>query len=213
MVFFSELQHLARDLKINLIGGSHAEVVKNNDDKCYNTSCSFDKNGTLISTYRKLHLFNLKDTAGNKIYCESDSFEEGARPEPFLLKCQDGDWNALNIICYDIRFPEVIRSLSTPIDILFVPAAFTWQTGKDHWEVLLRARAIENLCYVVACNQTGFHTDGQKRNYGNSMIIDPWGHVVSRLGEECGILSCQIDKNKIAESRQRLSALSDRKLF
>jgi nitrilase len=94
-----------------------------------------------------------------------------------------------------------------------VPAAFTWQTGKEHWEILLRARAIENQCYVVACNQTGYFYNQQKRNYGHSMVVDPWGNIVARLEEECGILSCEITKETIELSRTRLPALQDRKIF
>ena len=119
----------------------------------------------------------------------------------------------MTIVCYDLRFPEIVRreiTRSGPIDILFVPAAFTHQTGKDHWEVLLRARAIENQCYVVACNQTGLHTEGRKRNWGHSMIIDPWGQVVATLGEEVGILHATISKDAINASRTRLPALQDR---
>lgn len=211
---FLKLSNLARELKITLIAGSHSEAVPGNENKVYNTCVTFDSNGEIISVYRKLHLFNLKDVNGNPIYCESDSFEVGEPPVPYMIHDKETNetWNALNIICYDIRFPEVIRHNKQSADIVFIPAAFTWQTGKDHWEVLLRARAIENQCFVVACNQTGFHTDGKKRNYGHSMVIDPWGNVIAKLGEECGILNCILDKTLIKESRIRLSALGDRKL-
>jgi predicted amidohydrolase len=209
---FSKIKNLCEQLNISIVAGSHSE--KNNVDfnKIYNTCVAFDNQGQLLSVYRKLHLFNLKDKDGQKLYCESDVFLEGAMPGVFDLKIGNEVWNALTIICYDIRFPEIIRNQQKNIDIIFVPAAFTWQTGKDHWEVLLRARAIENQCYVVACNQTGFFSKGQKRNYGHSMIIDPWGNVTDFLSEECGFLVSNLTKEKIQECRMRLPALNDRKL-
>lgn len=211
---FQELQESAKANEIILVAGSHSEDYANNPDKVYNTSVTFNKNGEIISIYRKLHLFNLKDKNGNPLYCESDSYAFGNMSEDYTLATKEGNWKALNIICYDLRFPENIRNQKNfPFDIIFVPAAFTWQTGKDHWEILLRARAIENQCYIVACNQTGFFYNNQKRNFGNSMIIDPWGHVVARLNEEVGILSADISKEKILESRARLPATTDRKIW
>lgn len=210
---FAKMQALAQELKIVLVAGSHAETVPQVDRKVYNTSAVFNQNGEMISAYRKVHLFNLKTKDGVPLYCESDVFQEGSDPPvPFSFLAGQDSWSALNMICYDLRFPEVVRRVKTPIDILFVPAAFTWQTGQDHWETLLRARAIENLCYVVGCNQTGFHTENQKRNYGNTMVVDPWGRVVARLGEECGTLTAELSKGVIEECRARLSALGDRRL-
>ncbi|APJ02935.1 nitrilase-related carbon-nitrogen hydrolase [Silvanigrella aquatica] len=214
---FLELQTAARELKINIVGGSHSEAIEKNSEKVFNTCVTFNKIGEIISTYRKLHLFNLKDKNGEPLYCESNSYEFGDLPQSYSLNSSEGNWNALNIICYDLRFPEIVRKNITQNsiahDILFVPAAFKWQTGKDHWEILLRARAIENQCYVVACNQTGSYYNDQNRNYGNSMIIDPWGKIVARLGEECGILSADIHKHMLNEARLRLPALADRKIF
>ena len=210
---FLTVQNLAKELNLILIAGSHSETIENNNDKVFNTSVCYDSKGSALSIYRKLHLFNLKDREGKKIYCEEDVFEIGAAPKSFELQLNNETWNALTIICYDIRFPEIIRNLKSTIDVLFVPAAFTWQTGQDHWEVLLRARAIENQCYVVACNQTGFHSNQQKRNYGNSMIINPWGVIESRLGEEVGLLSGLLSKENISESRRKLPALADRKII
>lgn len=211
---FSDLKNLAKQLHIVLIGGSHAETPTHQSEKVFNTCATFDQNGENLSVYRKLHLFNLKDPLGNPIYCESNSFEQGEKPVPYVIKDPDTqqDWQALNIICYDTRFPEIIRNSKQKIDVLFVPAAFTWQTGQAHWQVLLRARAIENQCFVVACNQTGFYGKDKKRNYGHSMVIDPWGQVLAQQGEECGFLSCKLDKNLITQSRAKLPALDDRKL-
>ncbi len=211
---FKELENAAKENEIILVAGSHSENNVKNPEKVYNTCTTFNKSGELISIYRKLHLFNLKDKNGNPLYCESDSYEFGNMSEDYTLVTKEGNWKALNIICYDLRFPENIRNQKNfPFDIIFVPAAFTWQTGKDHWEILLRARAIENQCYVVACNQTGFFYNNQKRNYGNSMVIDPWGQVVARLNEEVDILTAEISKEKVLESRARLPATADRKIW
>lgn len=214
---FAELQIAARELQINLVAGSHSEEIKDNSNKVYNTCVTFNKKGENIATYRKQHLFNLKDKNGNPLYCESNSYESGNSPQGYTMDSKEGLWNVLNIICYDLRFPEIVRHNVTkntkPCDILFIPAAFTWQTGKDHWEILLRARAIENQCYVVACNQTGSFFNGQKKNYGNSMVVDPWGKIVARMGEECGILTTEIHKELVDDSRSRLPALADRKIY
>ncbi len=210
---FAKVKAAAKELNISILAGSIAEKIENNSEKIYNTSVFYYKTGEIISTYRKQHLFNLKDKDGKKLYCESDTYEGGQTPVIYDFHSNDESWKALTIICYDLRFPEIIRQQKEKIDILFVPAAFTWQTGKDHWEILLRARAIENQCYVVACNQTGYFQNNEKRNYGNTMIIDPWGNIVARLGEECAILTADVSKEKINESRQRLPALHDRKIF
>ncbi|WP_186645532.1 nitrilase-related carbon-nitrogen hydrolase [Fluviispira vulneris] len=213
---FAQIQTAAKEYKVNIVAGSHSEEIPNNSKKVYNTCVTYNKNGEVLSTYRKKHLFNLHDKNGNPLYCESDSYEIGENPKSYQLNTSEGIWNAFNIICYDLRFPEIIRSALKQdnfFDIIFVTAAFVWQTGKDHWEVLLRARAIENQCFVVACNQTGSFLNGQKKNYGNSMIIDPWGKIIARMNEETGIMTADIYKSSIDESRTRLPALKDRKIF
>ena len=211
---FHWMSEAARELKVVIVGGSHAE--KNSEQKkVFNTLTVWDTRGKLVSSYRKVHLFNLKDAEGKPIYCESDVFLPGAPSDPYTLAFGEEKWSCFNSICYDVRFPEFFRSATPQIraarhDIVFVPAAFTYETGKDHWEVLLRARAIENQCWVVACNQTGYHSDGKKRNFGHSMVIDPWGKVVASMGEESGILMAQVDKKAVTGSRTRLPALFDR---
>ena len=210
---FLEIEKKAKELGIYIVAGSHGESIPNNAEKIFNTSVTYGPHGEKISVYRKLHLFHLKDGEGNKLYSESDVFEHGEAPKSYPILCGQESWKACTIICYDLRFPEIIRNQKEPIDILFVPAAFIWQTGQSHWEVLLRARAIENQCYVVACNQTGFYFDNKKRNYGHSMIIDPWGNVEASLGEEVGLLTATLSKKKIEDSRSCLPALSDRRLF
>jgi len=209
---FRTLAHWARSSKSYLIAGTHAET-SHHPDKVFNTACAFTPEGALLNVYRKVHLFNLRDPQGAPLYCESDVFESGVETSTFKIVCGNDTWHCMTIICYDLRFPEIVRReihRSGPIDILFVPAAFTHQTGKDHWEVLLRARAIENQCYVVACNQTGFHSEGRKRNWGHSMVIDPWGKVIANLEEEVGTLSVEVEKEAITAARTRIPALQDR---
>lgn len=212
---FKLLAQWAKTSQHFLIAGTHAEKT-NDPHKVFNTATAFSPQGTLVDVYRKIHLFNLKDTNGNPLYCESDVFMEGQESSTFTIESGPHKWHCMTIVCYDLRFPEIIRreiSRSGPIDVLFVPAAFTHQTGKDHWEVLLRARAIENQCYVVACNQTGFHSEGRKRNWGHSMIIDPWGNIITALEEEVGILETTLSKDNLVSARTRIPALTDRVLL
>ena len=210
---FAKLAALAKECGIHLIAGSHAET-SGTAGRVFNTSVAYGPGGETLSTYRKIHLFNLRDEDGKPLYCESDTFAKGdtiagwsldAKGEqgPTSLRC-------LTAICYDLRFPETFRKET--FGVLFLPAAFTHQTGQDHWEVLLRARAIENQSWVVACNQTGMHSQGRKRNYGNSMVVDPWGRVTARLGEETGLLRTSIDTLALKDARNRLPALMDRVL-
>ncbi len=209
---FRTLSNWAKQQKIHLVAGTHAEKTPQKN-KVYNTATVFAPDGRLLDVYRKIHLFNLKDANGNPLYCESDVFAQGEETSTFNIQSGSDKWHCMNIVCYDLRFPEIVRreiSRSGPIDVLFITAAFTHQTGKDHWEVLLRSRAIENQCFVVACNQTGFHTEGKKRNWGHSMVIDPWGHIIGQLGEEVGILETRIQMETLQAARGRLPALKDR---
>ncbi|MEN9530226.1 MAG: hypothetical protein RI932_2099 [Pseudomonadota bacterium] len=209
---FRTLSQWAKQTAHHLVAGTHGEISPQ-QGKVYNTATVFSAQGALMDVYRKIHLFNLKDAHGAPLYCESDVFAEGRESSTFQIESGSERWNCMTIVCYDLRFPEIVRReiiRSGPLDILFVPAAFTHQTGKDHWEILLRARAIENQCYVVACNQTGFHTEGRKRNWGHSMIVDPWGNVVAQLQEEVGVLQATISKEAIQSARVRLPALQDR---
>jgi predicted amidohydrolase len=209
---FRTLSQWARQTGQYLVAGTHGEISAE-PGKVYNTATVFSAQGALMDVYRKIHLFNLKDANGAPLYCESDVFAEGKESSTFYIESGSERWHCMTIVCYDLRFPEILRreiSRSGPLDIVFVPAAFTHQTGKDHWEVLLRARAIENQCYVVACNQTGFHTEGRKRNWGHSMIVDPWGQIVAQLQEEVGVLQAQLAKEVIHSARLRLPALQDR---
>jgi predicted amidohydrolase len=211
---FARLAELARTNGVCLVAGSHAEKA-NTPGKVFNTAVTYSPQGDVVSAYRKIHLFNLRDGGGKPLYCESDVFARGDSIEGFALSVEGVGARALTAVCYDLRFPEIFRDAGGRLkkerfDVVFLPAAFTHQTGQDHWEVLLRARAIENQCWFVACNQTGFHSEGRKRNYGNSLVVDPWGRVTARLGEEAGILMTEIDLALVQDARTRLPALADR---
>jgi predicted amidohydrolase len=211
---FLRLSELARSLGVALVGGSHPEPSEDSA-RVFNTSVVFDGRGTRLSTYRKIHLFNLWGPKGEKLFCESDTFCPGDSVAPFDLPVGSESWHSLAAICYDLRFPELFRtpeSKTRPYDLIVLPAAFTHATGKAHWETLLRARAIENQCYVVACNQTGSFQNGTKRNYGHSMVISPWGEVVAALEEEVGVLWATLNREEIHAARSRLPAYRNRVL-
>lgn len=211
---FEKIADTAKKLRVHVVAGSHAEKSKT-PGKVFNTAVSYSSEGTILNIYRKIHLFNLRDSSGQPLYCESQVLAPGKEISGFDIPVGENSWRALTAICYDVRFPELFRTPETkinPYDVIFLPAAFTYQTGLDHWEVLLRARAIENQCYVVACNQTGFHSEGRKRNFGNSMVIDPWGKIVAQLGEESGVLCAELSLSEVKNARTKLPALADRAL-
>jgi predicted amidohydrolase len=211
---FSEIAKLAKELSVHIIGGSHAQVSKN-QERVFNTCEVYSPEGSLLNRYQKIHLFNLYATNGEKLFCESDAFLAGNATAPFSITSEGETWNSLVGICYDLRFPEFFRpeeAKAKPLDIIFLPAAFTHQTGKDHWEVLVRARAIENQCFVVACNQTGTFLKGTKRNYGHSMVVSPWGEIVASFNEDVGILYAELNKTGIGQARTKLPAVFNRML-
>jgi len=197
----------ARQYGIYLIGGT-IPITAPEPDKVYNSTLVFDPEGRQIARYDKIHLFGF--TNGTESYQESVSIVPGAEPVSFSAGADDGDWKVGLSICYDLRFPELYRSFGA-MDLLVVPAAFTYTTGSVHWEVLLRARAIENQCYVLAAGQTGRHPNG-RHTWGHSMLIDPWGKIVDLLTEAEGIASGMIDRQRIQEVRRNLPALSHRRL-
>ncbi len=162
---FSFLSQQARRHKVWIVGGSLGEKVPSlSAHRVFNTCPVYNPRGELVHLYRKLHLFSLRDATGRPLYEESRVFLPGAPGQPFALMASDMWWAQVGI-CYDLRFPEFFRSAGADAapGVCFLPAAFTHQTGQDHWEVLLRARAIENQCWVVACNQTGYWLGGQLR--------------------------------------------------
>jgi deaminated glutathione amidase len=195
----------ARDHKITLVGGSIAER-REGHEKLSNTCVVFDPDGDVVALYRKIHMFDVE--VGGQVYRESESEEPGEENAPVS---EVEGWKLGLTICYDLRFPELYRILAVEgAELITVPAAFTLFTGKDHWELLLRARAVENQCYVVAANQWGTHGDG-KASYGRSMIIDPWGLVVAQAPDADGVIAVEIDRARLEEVRRALPSLANRR--
>lgn len=193
------LRALARDHSVFVHGGSFIERA---GDKFYNTTVAFDRAGNELVRYRKVHLFDVT-TPDGKSYRESDTFGAGDTVATYRA----GGLTVGCSICYDLRFPELYRLLAEQgADVIMVPSAFTLQTGKDHWEVLLRARAIETQTYVVAAAQTGTYMDGngERATWGHSMIVDPWGHIVAQASDRPGFASAPVDRDYIATVRGRI---------
>lgn len=179
-------------------------IVSADSNRVYNSSLLFSPSGDAVARYDKIHLFYFVD--GHQRYCEPDTVMPGQTPTK--ISTELGEW-AFGI-CYDLRFPELFRSL-LPFDILILPAAFTVPTGQAHWEVLLRARAIENQCYVIAAAQGGKHANG-RQTYGHSLIIDPWGQILAQLEQGEGLVLASIDPQALLSFRTRLPALKHRLL-
>lgn len=195
---------LARRLGIWLNSGSMAEAVPA-QQQYFNTSLLFNPAGEIVATYRKVHLFDVE--AGGDTYRESDAVAPGA-----AVVTAETPWGTVGLsICYDLRFPELYRALALRgARILFTPAAFTLATGKDHWEVLQRARAIENQAFVVAPAQIGVHPPGRPC-YGSAMIVDPWGTVLARAPEQPAVVLADLDLAYLERVRTKLPALRHRR--
>lgn len=196
----------ARELGIWVHAGSFHEAGPD-DEHTYNTTLVFDRTGTLTARYRKIHLYDV-EIPGRVSYQESRTVAPGEEP---VVTPVDGVEVGLSI-CYDLRFPELYRRLAVAgARVLVVPAAFMAHTGRDHWEVLLRARAIENQCYVVAAGQIGDHDPG-RTCFGRSMVIDPWGTVLTQLPDEPGVAVAELDLERLATIRRDLPSLANRRL-
>lgn len=202
-----QLSAIAREYGIYLVAGTIPLVAKD-VNKVLNTTLVFDPNGLNISRYDKIHLFGFQTSTER--YQESETIEAGNEPGLLKISIDGNDWTFGLSICYDLRFPELYRSLGQ-VDCHIIPAAFTYTTGQNHWEILLRARAIENQCYVLASAQGGVHQN-QRRTWGHSMLIDPWGDVIEDLPEGEGFISGVLCKDKLNEVRSKLPALAHRKL-
>jgi predicted amidohydrolase len=193
----------AREHGITLVGGSIAER-REGHEKLSNTCFVFDPQGEIVAEYRKIHMFDVQ--VGGHVYRESESEEPGDGP----ATCEVDGWKLGLTICYDLRFPELYRLLAVEgAEVVTVPAAFTLYTGKDHWELLLRARAVENQCYVVAANQWGAHPDG-KAAYGRSMIVDPWGLVLAQAPDEDTVIFAELERARLEDIRRNLPSLAHR---
>jgi deaminated glutathione amidase len=201
------LSNTARQLKMWILGGTI--VIRTNDSsRVANSSLLIDADGKRVARYDKIHLFDVTIPGRDEQYRESNHVLPGRSPV-----IADTPVGKLGLsVCYDMRFPELYRELvSQGAEWLAMPAAFTVPTGRAHWETLLRARAIENLCYVVAPAQSGLHTSGRE-TYGDSLIVDYWGQVLSRLAKGNGVITADIDLAAQAESRARFPALDNRRL-
>jgi deaminated glutathione amidase len=202
------LSQQAAKHKIWLVGGT-VPMVAESDGKIRAACLLYDDHGKLAARYDKIHLFDVSLEESGERYTESETIEAG----PVEVVVANTPFGRLGLaICYDLRFPEQFRAmLDRGMELLALPSAFTAVTGKAHWEVLVRARAIENLCYVVAAGQGGYHLNGRE-THGDSMIVDPWGHVMDRLVHGSGVVIADIDRDKLASIRRNLPAISHRRL-
>lgn len=200
------LQELAKKHKVFILAGSVFEKAEGKDKAC-NASVLIDDQGKVAASYRKINLFDL-ELPGKRIK-ESDYFIPGAKPVITRVK----NFSVGLSICYDIRFPELFQEYREQgADILCAPSAFTYETGKAHWKILLQARAIENLCYVVAPNQCGGEGDAT-RCYGHSLIVSPWGEILAEASEDKEeIIFADLEKRLIQEKRSILPAFLNKKL-
>jgi predicted amidohydrolase len=203
-LFFASM---ARELNLWIVGGTMPMAT---DDSMHvrNSVLVYSPKGELAARYDKIHLFRFDN--GIERYDESHVLERGDQPISFELPSQDGHtWRIGLSVCYDMRFPELYRTQE--VDAWLVPSAFTYITGKAHWEILLRARAIENLAYVIAPAQGGTHPSG-RRTWGHTMVIEPWGSVLSVLPEGEGVVMADLDIAQLKHHRQQLPALQHRVL-
>ena len=195
------LSEIARKYKIWLVGGS-IPLAGTAPDKVRNSCLVFNELGEQVARYDKIHLFSL--SLGNESYDEAASIEAGNQ-----VVVVDSPFGRIGLaICYDLRFPELFRAMKD-VDIIVLPSAFTETTGKMHWEVLVRARAIENLSYVIASAQGGYHVNGRE-THGNSMIVDPWGRVLDTLTRGSGVVIATVNPSHQASLRNSLPALKHR---
>ena len=200
------MSRLARELQIHIVAGSVTEQI-DGDSRCYNTSALLGPDGGRIAVYRKIHLFDV-DLPGRVTVRESDAKLAGAEVVTGATPL-----GAIGLsICYDLRFPELYRRLTfAGAQIIAIPSAFTFPTGEAHWEPLLRARAIENQAYVIAPAQFGPNIYGYS-DYGNSMIVDPWGRVIARAADQEGVVVAPIDLEYQERVRRELPALKHARL-
>lgn len=183
-------------------------IVETRDASVYNTSVLMNRRGEIAASYRKIHLFEAELESGQVIR-ESDLWRPGTEP---VMADVEG-WKCGMAICYDLRFPELFRHYSAQgAHLFFLPSNFTQRTGKDHWDVLLRARAIENQCFVIAPDQCGTNPHTGIASHGNSLVVGPWGDVMTRLENNEGAVTVTLDIHDLEQTRRRLPALAHRKL-
>ncbi len=201
-LFIEFIKSKAKKLKTYILIGSFPYLKKNK--KFYNRSILIDRSGEEICYYDKINLFDVS-LGNNESYFESRHYDPGNK-----IKLVDLPWGKLGMsICYDLRFPSLYKKLAKKGSIFFsIPAAFTHTTGKSHWHALIRTRAIENGCYVFAAAQCGKHKNG-RRTFGHSLIVDPWGNIVSEADETIGFISAKIDTKLVKDIRKRLPSTTN----
>lgn len=203
----SFLQQQAGKHGLFIIGGT-IPVQAESGDKVRSACILYSSEGERLGRYDKMHLFDVEIPESGDQYSESEAIEAGDRPSCYATPFG----NVALGVCYDLRFPEHFRShLDTGIDLIAVPSSFTAQTGKAHWEILLRSRAIENLVYVVAAAQGGFHLGGRE-TWGHSMIVDPWGNVLNSLAKGPGVVIADISQEQQENTRKAFPALQHRRI-
>ncbi len=209
------MQHLlaqaAHEHGVWVVGGT-LPILADVPDKVSNTVLVFNPQGQRVARYDKIHLFCFDD--GQRRYDEAATLTPGTQAVSFVATDrQGGEWHVGLSVCYDLRFPELFRQLgqSRPLDLIVLPAAFTDTTGKAHWELLLRARAVENLCHVLAPAQGGLHASG-RRTFGHSLVVGPWGEVLAVQAEGPGVVMAELDRARQTQLRSQLPALSHRVL-
>ncbi len=200
----------AQALGLWIVGGT-LPISTAQPDKVYNSSLVFDPAGTCVARYDKIHLFRFDN--GRESYDESHVLVPGSQAVAFDVPSVDGHrWRVGLSVCYDLRFAELYRAYAAQgADLVLVPSAFTYTTGQAHWELLLRARAVENLCFVAAAGQGGLHSNG-RRTWGQSLVLDPWGAVLAQQAQEPGVVMAAMDAERLAAVRSQLPALQHRVL-
>jgi predicted amidohydrolase len=194
----------ARRAELWLVGGSITEH-REGRERLSNTCCVFAPDGSLAAVYRKIHLFDVE--VGGTVYRESEAEEPGSEP----VLAQAAGWGVGLSVCYDVRFPELYRLLALEgAELLTVPANFTLATGRDHWHLLLRARAVENQCYVAAAGQVGEPMPGRP-SYGHSLVVDPWGTVLVDAPDEETVVVAELDRARLRRIRETLPSLANRR--
>jgi nitrilase len=202
------LANLAKKYAVWVVGGT-IPIIGDNQGKVRAACLVFNDKGERVVRYDKIHLFDVDVPGTTESYRESDSIEPGSE-----IKVIDTPFGRLGIsVCYDLRFPEFFRNMvKDGMEILVIPSAFTEKTGAAHWELLLRARAVENQCYVIASNQGGLHLNGRK-TFGHSMIIDPWGVIMQCHKTGNGFVIADIDREILEKVRTSFPALEHRRIF
>ncbi len=200
----------AQELGLWIVAGT-LPLTASQPDHVFNSSLAYNPQGQCVARYDKIHLFRYSN--GTESYDESRVLERGSTPTVFALPSKDGHtWSVGMSVCYDMRFAELYREYAKRgVDLLLAPSAFTHTTGEAHWEVLLRARAIENLSFVAAAAQGGVHPSG-RRTWGQSVLIDPWGKVLAQQAQGPGVVLADLDYRQLQHCRAQLPALQHRVL-